>query len=41
MLLTPTLSIEPPAVGAVLEAVHANPDAPAVPVLQMVAFTLR
>ena len=40
VLLTPTLSIEPPAVGAVLEAVHANPTEPAVPVLQMVAFTI-
>jgi amidase len=40
VLLTPTLSIEPPPVGAVLEAVHAKPDEPAVPVLQMVAFTI-
>jgi amidase len=38
VLLTPTLSIEPPPVGAVLEAVHANPTEPAPPVLQMVAF---
>ena len=40
LLLTPTMSIEPPEVGTVLEAVHANPDAPAVPVLQMVAYTI-
>ena len=39
VLLTPTLAIEPPPVGSVLEAVHANPDEPAVPVLQMIAFT--
>jgi amidase len=40
VLLTPTMAIEPPAVGAVLEAVHANPAEPALPVLQMVAFTI-
>jgi amidase len=40
VLLTPTLSIEPPPVGAILEAVHAAPGEPAMPVLQMVAFTL-
>jgi amidase len=40
LLLTPTLTIEPPAVGTVLEAVHANPDGPAVPVLQMAAYTI-
>jgi amidase len=40
VLLTPTLSIEPPLAGAVLEAVHANPSEPAIPVLQMVAFTI-
>jgi amidase len=40
VLLTPTLSIEPPEVGAVLEAVHASPTEPALPVLQMVAFTI-
>jgi amidase len=40
VLLTPTMSIEPPTVGAVLEAVHASPGEPAVAVLQMVAFTI-
>jgi amidase len=40
VLLTPTLSIEPPPAGAVLEAVHASPSEPAIPVLQMVAFTI-
>jgi amidase len=40
ILLTPTLSIEPPEVGTVLEAAHANPREPAEPVIQMVAFTL-
>jgi amidase len=39
VLLTPTLSIEPPPVGAVLEAVHAAGEEPAIPVIQMVAFT--
>jgi amidase len=40
VLLTPTLSIEPPPVGTVLEAVHAAPGEPALPVIQMVAFTI-
>jgi amidase len=40
VLLTPTLSIEPPPVGAVLDAVHSNPTEPAAPVLQMIAFTI-
>jgi amidase len=39
LLLTPTLAIEPPPAGAVMEAAHAAGAAPAVPVLQMVAFT--
>jgi amidase len=39
VLLTPTLSIEPPPVGSVLEAAHASPGEPAPAVLQMVAFT--
>jgi amidase len=40
VLLTPTLSIEPPPVGVVRDAAHANPAEPAIPVLQMVAFTI-
>jgi amidase len=39
VLLTPTMAITPPAAGAVLEATHANPDAPAEAVIAMVAFT--
>jgi amidase len=39
VLLTPTMAITPPPVGAVLEASHANPDAPADAVIGMVAFT--
>jgi amidase len=39
ILLTPTLAIEPPPSGAVMEAAHAAGGEPAVPVLQMVAFT--
>ena len=39
LLLTPTLAIEPPQAGAVMEAAHAAGAAPAIPVLQMVAFT--
>jgi amidase len=39
ILLTPTLAIEPPKAGTVLEAAHAAGGEPAVPVLQMVAFT--
>ena len=38
VLLTPTMAITPPPVGAVLEASHAKPDAPADPVIAMVAF---
>jgi amidase len=40
VLLTPTLSIEPPEVGTVLAAAHASPGEPAHPVIQMIAFTL-
>jgi len=39
ILLTPTLAIEPPPSGLVMESAHAAGGAPAVPVLQMVAFT--
>jgi amidase len=39
VLLTPTMAIKPPAVGAVLEASHADPDAPAEAVIATVAFT--
>ena len=39
VLLTPTMAITPPAVGAVLEASHADPDAPAEAVVATVAFT--
>jgi amidase len=39
VLLTPTLAIEPPPSGTVMEAAHAAGGEPAVPVLQMVAFT--
>ncbi len=39
VLLTPTMSIEPPVAGVVLEAAHAAPDGPALPVLQMAVFT--
>ncbi len=39
VLLTPTMAITPPAAGDVLEATHANPDAPAEAVIAMVAFT--
>jgi len=38
VLLTPTIAIEPPVAGSLLEAVHAAPDAPALPVVQMVSF---
>ena len=40
LLLTPTLAIEPPEVGTVLAAAHADPGEPPRAVLQMVAFTL-
>jgi len=39
VLVTPTMAITPPVVGDVLEATHANPDAPAEAVIGMVAFT--
>jgi amidase len=39
VLLTPTMASTPPSVGAVLEATHANPEAPAEAVIAMVAFT--
>ncbi len=39
ILVTPTMSIEPPLAGSVLEDVHANPDAPSMTVVAMVAFT--
>jgi len=39
LLVTPTMSIEPPVAGTVLEEVHANPDAPPLTVVAMVAFT--
>src|SRR2546430_16684586 len=39
VLLTPTMAITPPTAGAVLEATHASPDAPAEAVIAMVAFT--
>lgn len=39
VLVTPTMSIEPPIAGAVLEEVHANPTAPPLTVVAMVAFT--
>ncbi len=39
LVISPTLSIVPPVAGTVLEMVHANPDEPATPVVQMVTFT--
>jgi amidase len=39
LLVTPTMSIEPPTAGSVIAEVHANPDAPAMTVVAMVAFT--
>jgi len=39
VLVTPTMSIEPPVAGTVIEDVHANPDAPSLTVVAMVAFT--
>jgi amidase len=38
VLVTPTMAITPPPAGAVLEATHAAPDAPAEAVIAMVAF---
>jgi amidase len=40
VLLTPTMAIEPPPSGVVLEAAHEAKGEPAVPVLQMVSFTV-
>ena len=39
LLVTPTMSIEPPVAGSVLAEMHANPDAPSLTVVAMVAFT--
>ena len=39
LLVTPTMTIEPPVAGAVLAEVHANPDAPSLTVVAMAAFT--
>ena len=39
LLVTPTMTIEPPVAGTVLAEMHANPDAPAMTVVAMVAFT--
>ncbi len=39
VLVTPTMSIEPPAAGAVLAKVHANPRGNAIEVFQMACFT--
>lgn len=39
LLVTPTMTIEPPVAGAVLKEMHANPDAPSLTVLAMAAFT--
>jgi amidase len=39
VLLTPTLTIEPPEAGTVLKDVHANPSAPSPVVFAMAAFT--
>ena len=38
VLLTPTMAITPPPVGAVMQASHAAPDAPVETVIAMVAF---
>src|SRR3954451_9803395 len=38
VLVTPTLAIQPPPAGAILEQTHANPDAPSEIVIGMVAF---
>jgi amidase len=38
LLVTPTMAITPPPAGAVLEASHAAPEAPAEAVIGMVAF---
>ena len=39
VLLTPTMSIEPPVAGTVLAEAHAHPEAPTAAALAMVAFT--
>jgi amidase len=39
LLVTPTMSIEPPVAGSVLAEMHANPNAPSLTVVAMVAFT--
>ncbi|HXQ61274.1 MAG TPA: amidase [Acidimicrobiales bacterium] len=39
ILVTPTMSIEPPVAGAVLAEAHAHPDGPAPTALAMAAFT--
>lgn len=38
LLVTPTLAIEPPVAGSILESAHAAPDAPPLDVLSMSAF---
>jgi amidase len=38
VLVTPTLAIQPPPAGAILEQTHANPEAPSEIVIGMVAF---
>jgi amidase len=39
VLVTPTITIEPPVAGSVLAEAHAHPDVPAATALAMVAFT--
>jgi amidase len=39
VLVTPTITIEPPVAGAVLAEIHAHPEAPPATALAMVAFT--
>ncbi|HEY7946583.1 MAG TPA: amidase [Acidimicrobiales bacterium] len=39
LLVTPTMTIEPPVAGAVLAEAHAHPEVPAATALAMVAFT--
>jgi len=40
LLVTPTMTIEPPVAGEVLAAADAQPDMPPLTVLAMVAFTV-
>lgn len=40
VLVTPTMAIEPPSAGEVLDAAHATPSMPPLTVLAMVAFTV-